>query len=152
MNELNIQQKHLLELIELHTFAMHKEPRRHIAGWRVKRESGANPEQYLLLCIPTPIQWRSFGLLHSLPLAKAGKAQQTGWVRRPTLMHFKIIPAGIRVRIKTIYFNQSFWEDGHYVRMVCHSRITSKSCVCTIDLSFESYPYFCLGEIIINFK
>ena len=34
---------------------MHKEPRSHIAGRRVKRESGANPEQYLLLCISTPL-------------------------------------------------------------------------------------------------
>ena len=35
---------------------MHKEPWSHVAGRKVKRESGANPEQFLLLCIPTPIQ------------------------------------------------------------------------------------------------
>jgi hypothetical protein len=32
---------------------MHKELRSHVAGRRVKRESGVNPEQFLLLCIPT---------------------------------------------------------------------------------------------------
>lgn len=43
-----------------YTFAMHKEPRRHVAGRRVKRESGANPEQFLLLYIPTPVKGFKF--------------------------------------------------------------------------------------------
>ena len=51
-----------------HTFAVHKEPQSHIAGRRVKRESGANPEQFLLLCISTPNM--ELCLLHSLPLVK----------------------------------------------------------------------------------
>ena len=52
----------------LHTFAVHKELRSHVAGRRVKRESGANPEQFLLLCISTPNM--ELCLLHSLPLVK----------------------------------------------------------------------------------
>ena len=39
---------------------MHKEPWSHVAGRKVKRESGVNPEQFLLLCIPTPIQKKEF--------------------------------------------------------------------------------------------
>ena len=50
------------------TFAVHKELGSHIAGRRVKRESGANPEQFLLLCISTPSL--ELCLLHSLPLVK----------------------------------------------------------------------------------
>ena len=52
-----------------HTFAVHKELRSHIAGRRVKRESGANPEQFLLLCISASVRG-SLCLLHSLPLVK----------------------------------------------------------------------------------
>ena len=52
---------------------------------------------------------RSFGLLHSLPLAKAGKARQTGWVRRPTCAFRRLVPAGYGCESK-LFLNHCFSE------------------------------------------
>ena len=57
------------------------------AGRKVKRESGANPEQYLLLYIPTPI--RSLGLLHSLPLANSWEGVTSGMSQRTYLVQLE---------------------------------------------------------------
>ena len=70
-----------------HTFAVHKEPRSHIAGRRVKRESGANPEQYLLLCISTPLA--EFMFVTIFATGESWEGVTSGMSQKTYLVHFK---------------------------------------------------------------
>ena len=68
---------------------MHKEPWSHVAGRKVKRESGANPEQFLLLCIPTPIQKKEFWFVAFFATGESWEGVTSGMSQKTYLVHFK---------------------------------------------------------------
>jgi hypothetical protein len=61
----------------------------------VKRESGANPEQFLLLCIPTPIQKKEFWFVAFFATGESWEGATNGDESEDLPVHLeRLVPAG----------------------------------------------------------
>ena len=90
---------------------MHKEPRSRVC--RPKGEKGIRCESGTIPVAVYPDSFmKSFGLLQSLPLAKSWEGATNGDESEDLPVHLeRLIPAGIRVRIKTVLFIIAYFKD-----------------------------------------